>query len=97
MDIVVGYALVILWLFLPMVKIAKSSHSSGVRKFLWIAGTFAPFAVVLLCTKVIQALAPTYTWASVIINSTIGVLILIMTFLVGGWAVLALYDYVHKQ
>jgi hypothetical protein len=80
-----------------MVRIAKSPHTSGATKLLWAVGTFFPFAIVLSITKIIQALAPTYTWANEIFNSTIGAFILIMTFLVGGWAVLALHDGIHKK
>lgn len=97
MGIAIGYALFFIWLFLPMILIAKSPHTAGYKKLLWALGTFSPFAIALLVTKVIQNLALKHPWASEILNSTIGAFVLVMVFLVGGWAVLTLHDGIYMK
>lgn len=97
MGIIIGYALFLIWLFLPMILIAKSPRTAGYKKLLWAVGTFFPFSIAISVTKIVQKLALTNPWASEIFNSTIGAFLLVMVFLVGGWAVLALHDDIHKK
>jgi len=80
-----------------MIQIAKSSLTSGYKKLLWSAGTFFPLVTVLAIAKRLQSLAPYHRWASELLRSTIGLSILVFTFLGGGWAVVALYNSVHKK
>ncbi|OFZ71116.1 MAG: hypothetical protein A2Z01_09275 [Betaproteobacteria bacterium RBG_16_58_11] len=97
MGIIIGYALFFTWLFLPMILISKSPHTTGFKKILWAVGTFFPFLFAITITKIVQKLAPTNPWASEIFNSTTGAFLLVMIFLVGGWAVLALHDGIYKK
>jgi hypothetical protein len=97
MGIIAGYVLFFVWLVWPMFRIFRSSYTSGLRKVFWAVGTFLPFFVAVILTKLVQMLAPTEPWASAILNSTAGAFILVMAFLVGGWVVLAIYDAIHKK
>lgn len=97
MGIIAGYVLFFVWLVWPMIRIFRSPYTSGFRKASWAIGTFLPFLVAVIITKLIQILAPTEPWASEIFNSTAGAFILVMAFLVGGWVVLAIYDAIHKK
>jgi hypothetical protein len=97
MGIITGYALIFIWLFLPMILIFKSSHTSGFKKVLWAVGTFFPFLIALSITKIVQKLAPTNPWASEIFNSTLGAFLLVMALLVGGWIVHTIYNGIYKN
>lgn len=97
MGIIIGYVIFFSWLFLPMILIFKSQHTSVFKKLLWMIGTFFPFAIAISVTKIVQKLAPNHTWASEIFNSTIGAFLLVMCLLVGGWTVLGIHEIINRR
>ena len=94
---ILGLFIASIWLFLPVFLIAKSRHTSGLKKTYWAVGTLLPFVTTLSITKAVQLFEPTSAWAREDLFNTISALLLVMVFLVGGWAVLLLYDNLYDK
>jgi hypothetical protein len=96
-GMVLGFVIASIWLFLPVFLIAKSRHTSGLKKIYWAVGALLPLVLTVSITKVIQRFEPTSAWASEDLFTTISSLLLVMVFLVGGWAVLLLHDSIYDK
>lgn len=97
LAVLLGWAILFAWEFMPMILIAKSPSTSGGEKFLWAVGTFFPIIIVVLIEKILRYLSPTHAWANEMLDSSAGAYIMVMTLLIGGWIVHTFYRYVYQK